>query len=87
MCGWGWSGTRWGVVGNGWGLVGYGWGWGVVMAIVLALFLMAVIVVVAAPVLFLVRGGNQYKRPSSEVTGPDTTFAQPFARGEIDKDE
>ena len=73
MCGWGW----------GWGGIGGGWG-----AIMLAVFLLAVIVVVAFAIGYLARrGGSQYNRVSSAATGPEDTLAQRFARGEIEEEE
>jgi putative membrane protein len=81
MCGRGWGG-------NGWGWAGNGWGWGgVVTYIVLAVLLVAVVIVVAAAVRYLVRGGSPYTGASSEATGPEATLAERFARGEIDDDE
>lgn len=57
------------------------------MTIVWAVLVVAVVVVVAAAVRYLVRGGSQYKGTSSVATGPEATLAQRFARGEIDEDE
>jgi len=54
----------------------------------LAVFLLAVIIVVAFAIGYLARrGGSQYNRVSSAATGPEDTLAQRFARGEIEEEE
>ena len=77
MCGWGW----------GWG--GNGWGWGgIVMAIVLAVFLMAVIAAVIFAIRDLFRGSSRRNGGSPATRSePEDTLAHRFARGEIDADE
>ncbi len=73
MCWWSWGGN--------------GWGWGTVMTIGLAVFLVAVIFAVILAIRDLFRGGSQYHGASSAATGPEDTLAHRFARGEIDADE